>query len=169
MERRGIAECLAALAELAVRAGRPEPALRLFGAAEALRRGIGILDSWHLQPRRAAALATARRALGEAAGEAAVAAGQSLPLFEAVELAMSVAEAIQADPIAAGGAAGPRLDRREVEVLRMVATGQSDREIAEVLFISPRTVQAHLTSIYGKLDVKTRTAAAAAAHRLGIA
>ena len=52
MERRGVAECLAALAELAVRPGRPEPALRLFGAAESVRRGIGILNTWHIQPRR---------------------------------------------------------------------------------------------------------------------
>ena len=51
---------------------------------------------------------------------------------------------------------------RELEVLRLAATGQSDQEIAEALFISPRTVSRHLTAIFAKLDVKTRTAAAAA-------
>ena len=82
---------------------------------------------------------------------------------------MAVAEEIQADPTPPAARPTYGLTGREVEVLRMVATGQSDREIAEALFISPRTVQAHLTSIFAKLDVKTRTAAAAAAHRLGIA
>lgn len=49
---------------------------------------------------------------------------------------------------------------REVEVLRLVAQGHSDAEVAEHLVISPRTVNAHLTSIYRKLDVTSRTAAA---------
>ncbi len=53
-------------------------------------------------------------------------------------------------------------------MLRLVATGQSDREIGESLSISPRTVSRHLQSIYGKLGVNSRTAAAAFAHRLGI-
>jgi non-specific serine/threonine protein kinase len=170
VERRGVAECLAALAELAVLAGRHEPGLRLFGAAEALRREIGILDAWHQQPRRAAAQAAARRALGEAAGDAAFAAGQVLPLGEAVELAVAMAEAIRADPAAQPPARPAHgLTERELEVLRLVATGRSDREIGAVLHISHRTVSRHLQSIYTKLDVSSRTAASAFAHRLGLA
>ncbi len=175
MERRGIAECLAALAELAVLTGRHESAMRLFGAAEALRRAIGILDSWQFQPRRAAALATARRALGEEPGALAVAAGQALPLGEAVELATAVADAIRTDPAVVQPVAqrvAPAthgLTDREVEILRLLATGLSDREIAGVLYISPRTVGSHLTSVFSKLGVNSRTAAVAAAHRLGLA
>jgi DNA-binding NarL/FixJ family response regulator len=52
------------------------------------------------------------------------------------------------------------LSEREVEVLRLVAQGLTDNQVAERLVISPRTVQRHLSSIYGKLDVTTRTAAA---------
>ena len=60
------------------------------------------------------------------------------------------------------------LTAREVEVLRLLAEGLSDAQIAERLVISRRTVHGHLRSIYGKLDVSSRTAAARFAidHRL---
>jgi len=144
--------------------------MRLFGVAEAVRHEIGVLDSWQFQPRRVASLATSRRALGEVDADTAFAAGQGLTLAVAVELATAVAEAIRAGPTAelvARPAHG--LTDREVEVLRLVTTCRSDREIGEVLYISPRTVSRHLQSIFGKLGVNSRTAAAAAAHRLGLA
>ena len=60
------------------------------------------------------------------------------------------------------------LTAREVDVLRFVATGMSDVEVAEALSISPRTVSTHLTSIYTKLDVNSRTAAAIVARDLDL-
>jgi DNA-binding CsgD family transcriptional regulator len=51
------------------------------------------------------------------------------------------------------------LSSREVDVLRWVATGLTNAEVGERLFISPRTVNAHLTRIYSKLDVPSRGAA----------
>ena len=48
---------------------------------------------------------------------------------------------------------------REAEVLQLLATGRSNAEIADRLSVSPRTINAHLTSIYGKLDVTSRGAA----------
>jgi DNA-binding NarL/FixJ family response regulator len=51
------------------------------------------------------------------------------------------------------------LTEREVEVLRLVARGLSDAQIAELLVISPRTVNAHLRSIYSKLNITSRHAA----------
>jgi DNA-binding NarL/FixJ family response regulator len=51
------------------------------------------------------------------------------------------------------------LTKRELEVLRLVARGLSDARVAEVLIISPRTVNAHLRSIYSKLGVTSRHAA----------
>ncbi len=51
------------------------------------------------------------------------------------------------------------LSAREVEVLRLVATGCSNAQVAERLYLSPRTVDQHLRSIYGKLGVTSRTAA----------
>ena len=52
------------------------------------------------------------------------------------------------------------LTLREVEVLRLVAKGLTDIQVAEQLVISHRTVSTHLTSIYGKIRVSSRTAAA---------
>ena len=51
------------------------------------------------------------------------------------------------------------LTAREVEVLRLVAQGLSNAEVAERLYLSPRTVNGHLTAIYGKLGVASRGAA----------
>ena len=51
------------------------------------------------------------------------------------------------------------LTMREVEVLRLVASGLTNAQIADELVISTRTVNAHLRSIYNKLDVSSRTAA----------
>jgi DNA-binding CsgD family transcriptional regulator/tetratricopeptide (TPR) repeat protein len=60
------------------------------------------------------------------------------------------------------------LTAREADVLRLLAQGMTNREIAGRLFISPKTVGAHLDHIFGKLGVHTRVEAAGRAHRLGI-
>jgi DNA-binding CsgD family transcriptional regulator len=60
------------------------------------------------------------------------------------------------------------LTEREVEVLRLVAEGKSNPEIARVLVLSQKTVERHLSNIFTKLDVSSRTAAAAYAHEHGL-
>jgi DNA-binding CsgD family transcriptional regulator len=62
----------------------------------------------------------------------------------------------------------PSLTPRELEVLRLVAAGRSNGQIAEALFISRKTASVHVSNILAKLGVHTRTEAAAAAHRLGL-
>ena len=61
------------------------------------------------------------------------------------------------------------LTAREGEVLRLVADGRSNSQIAEVLFISRKTASVHVSNILSKLGVSTRVEAAALAHRRGIA
>ena len=61
------------------------------------------------------------------------------------------------------------LTSRELEVLRLVAEGQTDRKVAEKLIISPRTVNRHLSNIFIKLDVPGRAAAVAYVIRQGLA
>lgn len=60
------------------------------------------------------------------------------------------------------------LTTREVEVLQLVATGQSNREIAGALFISEKTVARHISNIFTKLDVSSRSAATAFAYANGV-
>lgn len=70
-----------------------------------------------------------------------------------------------------GGHQGPgrlaALTAREQEVLRLLAEGRSNREIAAVLFIAPKTASVHVSNILGKLGAATRTEAAAIAHGAG--
>ena len=70
-------------------------------------------------------------------------------------------EPVAADPFG--------LTAREREVLALVATGQTNRRIAETLFISESTAGVHVSNILGKLGVTSRTEAAAVAVRLGLA
>ena len=82
-------------------------------------------------------------------------------------------DAAATDAAAAGRAPVPGgpplgLTAREYEVLRLVAAGHSNREIASELFISVKTASVHVSNILGKLGVTSRGEAAATAHRLGL-
>jgi LuxR family maltose regulon positive regulatory protein len=81
--------------------------------------------------------------------------------MESHELAEAPTTPLQAEMI-------EPLSARELEVLRLIAEGLSNREIATHLVISLSTVKGHTTNIYGKLDVNSRTQAAAKARALGI-
>lgn len=65
--------------------------------------------------------------------------------------------------------AAHELTSRELEVLRQLATGKTNREIGRVLFISERTVDRHVSKIFAKLDVSSRAAATAYAYEHGFA
>ncbi|RFU39107.1 DNA-binding response regulator, partial [Actinomadura logoneensis] len=67
------------------------------------------------------------------------------------------------------GAGGRRLlTARESEVLRLLARGRSNREIAAELFISPKTASVHVSNLMAKLDASSRGEAVAAAHDRGL-
>ena len=61
-----------------------------------------------------------------------------------------------------------RLTRRETEVVRMVAVGRTNREIARELFLSPRTIDMHVQNILVKLDCRSRADATRRATELGL-
>ena len=64
---------------------------------------------------------------------------------------------------------GPqRLTRRELEVLHLVARGETDQGIADQLYVSRRTINCHVANILAKLDVRSRTAAVMTAARIGL-
>jgi DNA-binding NarL/FixJ family response regulator len=94
------------------------------------------------------------------AGVRAVAAGE-------VALAPGVA-ALLVKRAAAPSAAGPGLSTRELEVLRLVAEGLSNREIGARLFLGEATVKTHLLHAFAKLEVSDRTRAVTRAMELGL-
>jgi DNA-binding CsgD family transcriptional regulator len=158
----GNVEILTGLARLVAK-GNPEAAARLFAAAEAVQRRIGLTPAPALRAKNERALAAAREALGEEAFTAAWAAGKDLPLKQAVAEAQTLAPdadraaPVDQDPSPSSVAGG--LTPREVEVLKLVAGGLTNAQVAERLFLSPRTVNGHLNSIYHKLGVSSRSAA----------
>jgi DNA-binding NarL/FixJ family response regulator len=70
-------------------------------------------------------------------------------------------------PLVARGGPG-RLTRRELEVLHLVARGETDQRIADRLYLSRRTINCHVANILAKLDVPSRTAAVMTAARIGL-
>ena len=81
-----------------------------------------------------------------------------------------VDESLQArlEAIDTPGSSVAGLTARELEVLGCLARGQSNRAIADALYLAPKTIEHHLTSIYTKLRVENRAQAAAFAVRHGL-
>ncbi len=117
-----------------------------------------------------------RQRLGEDAFTAEVTTGAQHSLDDAIETARSVlgrmiaavASAHLTQPMPSAGATHD-LSPREIEVLALLTSGLPDREIAEILQISRRTVATHITHIYDKIGISSRAGAAAWAVRNGLA
>jgi DNA-binding CsgD family transcriptional regulator len=124
-------------------------------------------------------MAAARAALSDAAFAAAWETGRAAAMAETVADAQgwdgrpgapATQPAVQAPakPAPASPASQLNLTERELDVLRLVVEGKSSREIAEALFISPRTATTHVANILAKLGVNSRSAAVAVAFQHGI-
>ena len=158
--------CLEMLGEVAAELGEPVWAARLWGAAETVRiTGPSMPSIVRTIYQRYITVVYAR--LGEKLFQAALVKGRMMTPEQALaarESAVSIASAEQPEalPTFLTNSASPYpagLTTREVEVLRLVAQGMTDAQVAEQLIISPRTVTTHLTSIYNKLGVNSRSAA----------
>ncbi len=172
-----IAKTLEGLAQVVAAQGQFAWAIHLWSAAEILREALRAPRSPARRATFEQVMATARTQLGEKTVAAIWAQGrlmtpdQALAAKEATPKVdeAGAAESLPASPtsrksgLAITEDAAPTypngLTQREVEVLRLLTTGLSNTQIAEQLVISRRTVNAHLRSIYNKLDVTTRTAA----------
>ena len=161
----GIIWSLLGLSLVAAAARQDDRALRLAGAADRLAREYS-LTTWsfrgeQLEDARKQAL---HRLGTKGRGEAALKEGQAMTTAEAVEYALGgerPAREVLTDQ-------GP-LSRREREVVTMVASGMTNREIAQRLFIAERTAEGHVERIRNKLGVRSRTEVAtwAVTHGLG--
>jgi predicted ATPase/class 3 adenylate cyclase/DNA-binding CsgD family transcriptional regulator len=161
-----LAPCLEGLAAVVAAQGEPRWAAQLWGTAEAVRKTIGTPTSPVYRNEYEQVVAAVRATLGEETFLAAWAEGRSMTPEQALAaqgqtpLPSSSQARKTATPTGKSPVPYPdELTEREVEVLRLIAQGLTDAQVAEQLIISPRTVHGHLRSIYNKIGVSSRSAA----------
>ena len=161
-----IASCLQGQASIVAAQGEHAWAAQLWGAAESLREVMGAPIPPVYRADYERAVAAARAQLGEKAFAAAWVEGRTMTPEQALAAWGSVAISPSASSVShlpAPATSSPPallgLTRRELEVLRLIAMGLPDAQIAERLVLSLYTVHAHLRTIYSKLDVTSRSAA----------
>ena len=143
-----VVECLS---RLAAGDGRNQHAARLFGAADAIRQRSGEVRFKVYQDGYEAAVSAVRDALGEYDFDAAWAEGAALSTEEAIAYAQR-GRGERKRPTSGWESLTPT----ERDVVRLVSDGLANKDIAARLFISPRTVQTHLTHVYTKLGLTSR-------------
>ena len=178
-EKEGIATALEGLAAARGMQGQPVSAARLYGSTESLRNLLRapltpIDRAYYLQT-----VATVRAQLDEPTFLKAWTAGRAMTLEDAIAEAVQMQAREHTPPtpsaalVASQQTVPPQgksfgLTAREIEVLRLVTRGLTTTQIAQRLIMSPRTADAHLRSIYSKLEVTSRAAATRSAleHQL---
>jgi non-specific serine/threonine protein kinase len=158
-DRWGVAQGLEGFISLAVRAGRAEHAVRLAGAAAAIRESVQVTLSAKQAGWLVADLAVARRLLSQSRYSAAWEAGRAMSNEDAVALALGHNESISRT----------QLTSREREVARLVARGWTNRQIAEALVIDQRTAEGHVRRMLARLGLQRRAQIAAWAVQNGLA
>lgn len=173
-DKQAVPEILEDLASVAGNLGEARRAARLFGAAGTLREAMGMQQEPSNLVLQGPYLSAASTLLDDASWEAAFAEGEAMSVEEAISYAFSVEEhpttsatATRRSSPAPEYPAG--LTAREVEVLRLVAGGLTSAQVAKELYLSPRTVDTHLNSIYHKLGINSRSAATRFALEHGLA
>jgi predicted ATPase/class 3 adenylate cyclase/DNA-binding CsgD family transcriptional regulator len=154
----GILECLADLA----RDVDGQQAARLFGAAEAFRQRTGMVRFKVHQAGYESSVAALRDAMEDKEFEVAWAEGAALSTAEAIGYAQR-GRGERKRPSRGWGSLTPA----ERDVIRLVCDGLANKDIATRLFVSPKTVQAHLTHVYTKLGLSSRVQLVQEAARRG--
>ena len=165
----GVFHCLLGMAGVASSRGQPSRVARLSGAAEALGEAfaISILPMYRRNYNNEERMAAARSQLDEQEWLEAWAEGRAMTPERAIEYALEPApKTPQELPVSPTYPSG--LSNREVEVLRLVARGMTNAQVAKELYISPRTVNAHMGSVYHKIGYSTRAEAARFASEHGL-
>jgi predicted ATPase/class 3 adenylate cyclase/DNA-binding CsgD family transcriptional regulator len=155
-----IADTLELLASLRSAIGNHEEAARLLGAADAIRQRTGAVRFALYQADYHANIIALRTSMGDTAFDLARAEGAFLSIDEASAYALR-GRGERNRPTAGWASLTPA----ERDVVRLVGEGLTNKDIATRLFVSPRTVQSHLTHIYTKLGVTSRVQLAQEATR----
>jgi predicted ATPase/class 3 adenylate cyclase/DNA-binding CsgD family transcriptional regulator len=158
----GAPDPLECLAVLAVVAGSHREAARLFGAADGIRQRIGHVRFKIFDAVYEASVAELRDAMGEKDFDSAWAEGTDLSTDEAIAYAQR-RRGERKRPSSGWASLTPT----ERDVVRLVSEGLANNDIAAQLFVSPRTVQTHLTHVYSKLGLTSRVQLAQEAARHG--
>ncbi len=152
-----ILECLGALAG---DAGSHREAARLFAAAESIRQRMGAVRFKVWDADYEASVAAVRNAMGDLDFDSAWAEGAALSVEEAIAYAQR-GRGQRKRPTSGWGSLTPT----ERDVVRLLSEGLGNKDIATRLFVSPRTVQTHLTHVYTKLGLTSRVQLAQEATR----
>ena len=169
-DQHGYLEAIEELAQVVAEGDDPATAVELIAAASATRDRLNAprheLSARVIDP----LLASLQQRIGRKAYSAAWASGEAQSTAETLALINDLVRRRQPTRISAPPTAPshPHLTEREFDVLRLVAAGCSNRQIADALFISPRTASTHVEHILAKLGVNTRSAAVAVAMREGM-
>jgi predicted ATPase/DNA-binding CsgD family transcriptional regulator len=163
-----VASVLEALAETAGARKRFGLSARLFGVAEELRETIGAPVPPCERPEHDRVLAFVRTQVGDEEFSRLRTEGRAMKLEEALSRALEPGPVPAEARATARATAQDVLSAREAEVLGLVAEGLTDQEVAQRLYLSPRTVGQHLSSVYRKLGVRSRTAATREAAERGL-
>ena len=164
-EHERMVDCIEGVATVVLNRGYLEHAVRLLATVTPLR-GTAVAAATSAERReQERALAIARRTLTESEFKAAWDAGSALSLEQATAEALALTEDV---PVITHAPAPFNLTRREREVLGLLCQHLTDAEIAERLYLSPRTASNHVASILSKLGVSSRREAIAYATRHGL-
>ncbi|MCA2241768.1 LuxR family transcriptional regulator [Mycobacterium sp. WUMAC-067] len=158
--QRIVPDVLECLAIIAVRVGANQHAAHLFGAATESRRRTGQVRFKIYDADYAASVATLREVMGEGEFHDAWTEGESLSIDEAIAYAQR-GRGERKRPATGWDSLTPA----ELNVVRLVSEGLSNKDIAARLFLSARTVQAHLGHVYAKLAISSRVQLAQEASR----
>jgi excisionase family DNA binding protein len=155
-----IAWCIAGAGALTSLRGDPRLGIELLALGARERERIGVPLRPRTQDFLDAITADLRTRIGDDAFQVAWHVGRALCIADATARAFAMLAAVNVREPAPHG-----LTRRERDVLMLLVDGQSDKEIAQALFISPRTASSHVAAILAKLGADSRTAAVTLAHR----
>jgi DNA-binding CsgD family transcriptional regulator len=158
----GAPAALECLAVIAVNAGSHREAARFFGGAAAIRQRTGEVRFKFYDAACEASMAALRDGMGEKDFESAWAEGAGLSTDEAIAYAQR-RRGERKRPTSGWASLTPT----ERDVVRLVSEGLANNDIATRLFVSPRTVQTHLTHVYTKLGLTSRVQLAQEAARHG--
>jgi len=147
----GLPDIFECLAVLACEAGSCRQAARLFGAAHSVRQRMGVVRFKVWDAGYEASVAVVRDALGEQDFDSGWAEGAAMSTEEGIAYAQR-GRGERKRPTSGWESLTPT----ELDVVRLVSEGLANNDIATRLFVSPRTVQTHLTHVYTKLGLSSR-------------